>query len=99
MAPEMAPEKNVVRNVAEHRFEVEGTNGRAVLTYNEGHRHITLIHTEVPPEFAGQGYGGLLSKAALDYARSANLRVIALCPFVLKYVERHPEYADLISAG
>jgi len=55
-----------------------------------------LLHTEVPPEHEGQGYGGALAKAALDYARAEKLRVIPTCPFVRAYVKRHPEYAALV---
>jgi predicted GNAT family acetyltransferase len=90
--------KTVIRNVSERRFEVEGTGGAATLTYYEGPGHITLVHTEVAPELEGKGYGGLLARAALDYARSAKLRVIPACKFVRTFIERHPEYADLVTA-
>jgi predicted GNAT family acetyltransferase len=88
----------VVKNGDARRFEIEGTGGAAVLTYHEGKGHITLVHTEVAPELAGQGYAGTLAKAGLEYAREHGLRVVAHCPFVRSYLERHPEYADLTKA-
>jgi uncharacterized protein len=68
-----------------------------VLNYHEGGNHLTLVHTEVAPELEGKGYGSKLAKAALDYAREHKLRVIPHCRFVLAYLARHPEYADLVN--
>ena len=87
---------HVVRNEAAAQFEVEGKNDLATLTYRETDGRITLLHTEVAPELAGKGYGGLLARAALDYARSANLKVLVTCKFVKTYIARHPEYNDLL---
>ena len=58
---------------------------------------IILSHTEVQPEFEGRGLGGHLARAALDAARDAGLRVIPRCPFIARYIDRHPEYADLVA--
>jgi predicted GNAT family acetyltransferase len=37
-------------------------------------------------------------RAALDFARDKQLRVVPLCPFVAGYLRRHPEYQDLLSS-
>ena len=42
------------------------------------------------------GIGSRLAGSALDYARQQNLKVVAKCSFVAKYIERHQEYADLL---
>ena len=57
---------------------------------------IYLVHTEVPAEMEGKGIGGQLAKAALNYARESKLKVVARCPFVASYLQRHPEYQDLV---
>jgi predicted GNAT family acetyltransferase len=36
-------------------------------------------------------------KAALDATRTSGEQVVALCPFVASYIERHPDYADLLA--
>jgi uncharacterized protein len=95
----MASNDRVTKNAAAGRFEVDGIGDRAVLRYHENGNHITLVHTEVAPELEGKGYGSLLARAALEYARSAHLRVIPVCPFVQVYLRRHPEYADLVTPG
>ena len=58
---------------------------------------ITLVHTEVRDEFEGQGHAATLARGALDDARSRGLRVVPSCPYIASYVEKHPEYADLVA--
>ncbi|MCY1143662.1 GNAT family N-acetyltransferase [Actinoplanes sp. Pm04-4] len=57
---------------------------------------IAFVHTEVPSRYEGQGVGAALARASLDEARSANLRVLAICPFYAGWIARHPEYQDLL---
>ena len=86
----------VIKDAEKSQFEVEGTNGSASLTYRETDDRITLLHTEVAPELAGKGLGGVLARGALDYARETNRKVLVTCKFVKTYIARHPEYEDLL---
>ena len=43
-----------------------------------------------------RGVGSRLIRAALDSARDQGLRVVPQCPFVRAFIERHPEYRDLV---
>ncbi len=67
-----------------------------VSMYQAADRLIVFTHTEVEPEYEGQGVGGRLVQAALDDVRARGLHILALCPFVKTWIERHPEYADLV---
>ena len=67
-----------------------------VLTYRVSHRRIALIHTEVQPGFEGRGVGAGLVRFALVEARRRGLLVIATCPYVKRYLERHPEDHDIV---
>jgi predicted GNAT family acetyltransferase len=58
---------------------------------------VTMLHTEVEPRFEGAGVGSELVRRALDDVRARGERVVPLCPFVSAYIERHREYADLVS--
>jgi predicted GNAT family acetyltransferase len=88
----------VVVNEAEQRFELQLDGRRAVLEYVRRGDRMYLVHTEVPEELEGRGYGTALARAALEHARREQLRVVPRCPFVRSFMERHPEYAEL-SAG
>jgi predicted GNAT family acetyltransferase len=68
------------------------------LFYREREGELVLVHTEVEEGFEGQGIGGRLVAATLDDIRARGLRMRPFCPFVRAYLERHPEYDDLIAA-
>lgn len=89
---------DVSDNPAHHRFELEVEGHIAATYYKIEGGVITFIHTEVPPELGGKGVGSRLIKGALDQVRAKGLKVIAQCPFVEAYIEKHPEYADLLQA-
>jgi predicted GNAT family acetyltransferase len=57
---------------------------------------VALIHTEVPEAFEGRGYGGQLVGGALADLRGRGLKIVPICPFVRAYLQRHPEYGDLV---
>jgi predicted GNAT family acetyltransferase len=57
---------------------------------------IAFVHTEVENAWEGRGIGSTLIRVALDEARAKDLRVIAVCPFVASWIDRHPAYQDLL---
>ena len=79
------------------RYEARSEDGLlGFLDYVVKHGRIALIHTEVLPAHKGQGIAEQLVRSALDDARRRGLRVIASCPYVRAYVERHPETHDIV---
>ncbi|WP_047869348.1 GNAT family N-acetyltransferase [Nocardiopsis sp. RV163] len=57
---------------------------------------VTFTHTEIDPAHEGRGLGGTLVRGALDDVRPQGLAVLPLCPFVKGWIQRHPDYADLV---
>lgn len=94
-----ATDESVINNTDKSRFEVTYGSQRSELVYrldNDGGA-IDLVHTEVPEELTGQGIGSQLVTTALQYARDNKLKAIPSCPFVASYVERHPEWKDVVT--
>jgi predicted GNAT family acetyltransferase len=91
----MPDSPTVTHNEAAHQFEIPNDQGRVLLRYAKRGDVLDLLHTEVDEQFEGRGFASALARAALDYARANNLKVVPTCPFVRKYLDRHPEYADL----
>ena len=83
-------------NPAQQRYELAVDGHVAASYYEIADGVITFVHTEVPPELGGKGIGSKLIKGALDQVRAEGLKVIAQCPFVKAYIEKHPEYADVL---
>lgn len=79
-------------------IEVDGEQAGLLVYRREGDR-IIFTHAEVDPGHDGQGLGSALSAHALDEARARGLAVVPRCPFVQAYMQRHPEYVDLVPEG
>jgi predicted GNAT family acetyltransferase len=87
----------VIHNEAAQRFELPVDGALALLTYRRFPDRIVLLHTEVPPPFEGHGMATKLSRSALDFARANRLQVVPLCPYVSSFIQKHPEYQDLLA--
>ena len=94
----MAEKLNVSHNKGESRFECTVDGKLCVVDYETRPGEIIFTHTEVPGELSGRGIAQQMVTAALDHARENELRVVPLCGYVEKFIERHPEYKDLVEA-
>lgn len=54
-------------------------------------------HTVVEPPHEGKGLASLLVRGALDDVRARGVRVIPSCWYVARWIERHPDYRDLVA--
>jgi hypothetical protein len=89
----------VVDNPEASQFEAHVDGHVALVSYIKHGDSIIFTHTEVPKELQGRGLAGILARAVLDRARAEGWRVVARCPFIAKYIERHPEYQSLLQGG
>lgn len=93
------PDRNVelTDNPAAGRFElhVDGVLAGSASYHVQGDR-LVIPHTEVDPEYGGQGHGARLAEFALQQTRARGLSVVPACPFIETYIRRHPEHADLL---
>ena len=89
----------IENNEADSRWEVKlDARVIAFVEYKSRPDRVTFIHTEVDPDFEGQGIGSRLARMILDDAVARGLRVTLYCPFIRSYVDRHPEYEQYIDA-
>jgi len=88
---------NVEHNVAARRFELHYGDAISRLEYHLRDSTIVYTHTVVPPALEGHGLAARLAREALDYAREKGLRVVPRCPYVADYIEKHPDYGDLVA--
>ena len=86
----------IYHNTQAERFEIQLGEHLAVLEYHLDGGDLFFTHTGVPPALEGQGIGGRLAQAGLEYAKEKAYRVVPLCSFIDAYIRRHPEYLDLV---
>jgi predicted GNAT family acetyltransferase len=68
-----------------------------VLDYRRRDDALDLLHTEVVPQGQGHGLGTVLVREVLDDIRARGHQIMPSCPFVARFVEEHPDYADLVA--
>ncbi|GIF06267.1 GNAT family N-acetyltransferase [Actinoplanes siamensis] len=81
------------------RFEARDEAGvlAGVLTYQMTGPIVVYTHTEVDPEFEGQGVGSALVRFAMQDARAKSRTVVPMCPFVSGWLDQHAEFESLVA--
>jgi uncharacterized protein len=99
--PAPAPPLAISDNEAEQRYEAATPDGElaAYSEYRRSDQRVVFTHTVTQPEFEGRGVASRLVRHALDDTRDRGLKVTPMCPFVRTYIERHAEYADLLTTS
>jgi uncharacterized protein len=98
--PSSRHDELVVRdNPEERRYEAYvGGELAGFATYHVQPGLVTVMHTEIERAFEGRGIGSQFVAAMLDDIRRRQARVLPVCPFVRAFLQKHPEYADLVWA-
>ncbi|MBF8192336.1 N-acetyltransferase [Nonomuraea sp. K274] len=90
----------IVDNSTESRFEIL-VDGKVAgfADYRLLPTKIVFTHTEVLHAYEGKGLAGRLVRHALQASADTGLRVVPLCPYVAKYIDRHPEFKELLDTA
>jgi predicted GNAT family acetyltransferase len=91
-------EEMVKDNKEKHQFELTIDGATAFSQYRMHPGVIEFYHTVVPDVLAGRGVGSALISNELDQVRARGLKVKPTCPFVKAYINKHPEYQDLVAS-
>jgi hypothetical protein len=83
-------------NKARHRFELDVEGAVAFANYRLAPSTVIITHTETPLALRGRGIASELVQGALQLIRADGLKVVAGCGFVVDYLQKHPEFADLV---
>ncbi len=92
----MNPE--VIHNAELHRYEIN-LDGEKVghADYKVDGDVLVFDHTEVDPAHQGKNLAGILMRHALEEVRARGLKMRPVCSYVVKFVERYDEFADLVA--
>jgi predicted GNAT family acetyltransferase len=89
----------ITDHAAASRFELTIGDAIAFVDYRRAGAVLVLTHAEVPPQLEGRGVGSRLVQAVLELLRARGERVVPRCPFIARYIERHPQYQDLLAGA
>jgi uncharacterized protein len=88
----------VADNPSAFRYEIRvGDQLAGFADYYTEPDRLIVTHTEIDPTFKGRGLGNRLAAGTLDDLRRRHLVVTPQCPFIAKYIDEHPDYADLVA--
>ncbi|MDP9890321.1 GNAT family N-acetyltransferase [Pseudarthrobacter enclensis] len=93
----------VRHNPERERFEILDAGnviGKAAYKEYDGGESPQRIfyHTVINEEYGGQGLAGRLATAALDSTVEAGIRIVPVCPFIKKFLGKHPDYLPNVVA-
>jgi predicted GNAT family acetyltransferase len=97
--PPQRPEVHVLDVPDVERYEARLGEERVLaglVDYRLGSDFIVLLHTEVLDGFGGQGIGSRLVRAVLEDLREREIAVVPKCPFILAWLQKHPEQHDVL---
>lgn len=81
-----------------NRFELQISEDElAVAYYRIEGDNLVLIHTEVPYQHTGEGFGKRLADGVFLLLRASGRKATVKCGFMGRYVARHPDVLDLVT--
>ncbi|MEI9963801.1 MAG: GNAT family N-acetyltransferase [Caulobacteraceae bacterium] len=95
--PETSAAEGVVDNTARQRFELTEQGLTAFADYRLQGGRLVLPHVEAPVALRGTGAAGRLMTGVLEIARARGLKVVPHCPYAAVFIQRHPQYQDLVA--
>jgi uncharacterized protein len=80
-------------------FEVTDDDSQriGVIYYHLRDGALVMTRAEVDPEVQGRGVGSALVGGALDQVRATGRAIVPVCPFIIYFIHKHPEYTDLVA--
>jgi hypothetical protein len=80
-----------------HRYVIELDDTRVgfAVYHIRGGRHF-FVHTEIEEGLEGRGWASKLIRKAVDDVKGQGGTIVPICPFVRAFVDRHPEYDDMV---
>lgn len=85
----------VIHNKNKSRFVIRIDGEESFVEYSLYDKVMNLYHTYTPPRLRGKGLAEKVVRAAIEYAKENNLKVIPSCSYVALFLKRHPEYSEL----
>ncbi len=82
----------------QHKFYLINDGKESYIRYSIPNKEtINFLRTFVPPEQRHKGLAGEIAKAALEYAKENNFKVIPTCSYVDYFIDQNKEYEKLLA--
>ena len=86
----------VIHEPENKRFIIYAESKEALVEYKLTNEMLDLYHTFTDPSLRGKGLAAQVVRAAFEFAKENNLKVIPTCSYVRIFVKRYDEYKELV---
>ncbi|AFH50759.1 Putative acetyltransferase [Ignavibacterium album JCM 16511] len=86
----------VIHDKVNNRFVINIDGLDSFVEYSLNEKEMNLYHTYTPPQLRGKGLAEKVVLSAIEYAKENSLKVIPSCSYVAVFMQRHPEYSELL---
>lgn len=90
-------EEKVIHEKENERFVIYLEGNEVYVEYTPGKKLLNLNHTYTNPALRGKGLAAQVVRAALEYSKENNLKVIPTCSYVQSFLAKHNEYKELVT--
>jgi hypothetical protein len=90
-------EPKVIHEKENERFVIYSEGNEVYVEYSMIGSDINLYHTYTNPALRGKGLAAQVVRAAFEFAKENNLKVIPTCSYVQSFVAKNDKYKELIA--
>jgi predicted GNAT family acetyltransferase len=90
-------ENKVIHEKENERFVIYLDGNEVYVEYTMEDREINLYHTYTHPALRGKGLAAQVVRAAFEFAKENNLKVIPTCSYVQAFVRKNEQYKVLVA--
>ncbi len=89
-------EEKVIHEKENKRFIIYIEGNEVYVEYTMAGNEINLHHTFTNPALRGKGLAAQVVRAALEFAKESNMKVIPTCSYVRAFIAKNDEYKELV---
>jgi predicted GNAT family acetyltransferase len=90
-------EQKVIHEKENKRFVIYLDSNEVYVEYTTADKEINLYHTYTHPELRGKGLAAHVVRAAFEYAKENNLKIIPTCSYTQAFLTKNDEYKNLVA--
>jgi hypothetical protein len=90
-------EPEVIHEKENERFVIYTEGNEVYVEYKMRNNKVDLNHTYTHPALRGKGLAAHVVRAAFEFAKENNLKVIPSCSYVQAFVAKNDVYKELVA--
>lgn len=90
-------ENKIIHEKENKRFVIYLDGKEVYVEYTLTDKEINLFHTYTDPVLRGKGLAAQVVRAALEFAKENNLKVIPTCSYTQAFITKNSEYKSLVN--